>query len=80
MDPVIIVGAGPVGLALALALAAQDVPSVVLDEGTGEDGPRPARTVVLRPETADFLGGSAARQPRVRPGAGPPGGPSGGVS
>ncbi|WP_371790555.1 FAD-dependent monooxygenase [Streptomyces sp. NBC_01471] len=56
MDPVIIVGAGPVGLALALALAAQDVPSVVLDEGTGEDGPRPARTVVLRPDTADFLG------------------------
>ncbi|WP_328332113.1 MULTISPECIES: FAD-dependent monooxygenase [unclassified Streptomyces] len=56
MDPVIIVGAGPVGLALALALAAQDVPSVVLDEGTGEDAPRPARTVVLRPETADFLG------------------------
>ncbi|MFE2376530.1 FAD-dependent monooxygenase [Streptomyces sp. NPDC059398] len=57
MDPVIIVGAGPVGLALALALAAQDVPSVVLEEGTGEDGPRPARTVVLRPESADFLGG-----------------------
>ncbi|WP_328319986.1 FAD-dependent monooxygenase [Streptomyces sp. NBC_00388] len=56
MDPVIIVGAGPVGLALALALAAQDVPSVVLDEGTGEDTPRPARTVVLRPDTAGFLG------------------------
>lgn len=56
MDPVIIVGAGPVGLALALALAARDVPSVVLDEGNGEEAPRPARTVVLRPDTADFLG------------------------
>ncbi|WP_405776495.1 FAD-dependent monooxygenase [Streptomyces sp. NBC_00859] len=56
MDPVIIVGAGPVGLALALALAAQDVPSVVLDEGAGDGTPRPARTVVLRPDTADFLG------------------------
>ena len=55
MDPVIIVGAGPVGLSLALALAAQDVPSVVLDEGAGHDEPRPARTVVLRPDTAAFV-------------------------
>ncbi|MER7830773.1 FAD-dependent monooxygenase [Streptomyces sp. NPDC095602] len=55
MDPVIIVGAGPVGLALALALAARDVPSVVLDEGTGEDEYRPARTVVLRADTAGFV-------------------------
>ncbi|MCQ0024904.1 FAD-dependent monooxygenase [Streptomyces somaliensis DSM 40738] len=54
MDPVIVVGAGPVGLALALALAAQDVPSVVLDEGSGDDGYRPARTVVLRTDTAAF--------------------------
>ncbi|AZK96881.1 MULTISPECIES: FAD-dependent monooxygenase [Streptomyces] len=52
MDPVIVVGAGPVGLALALALAQQGVPSVVLDEGTGGEEPRPARTVVLRPDTA----------------------------
>ncbi|WP_328536316.1 FAD-dependent monooxygenase [Streptomyces sp. NBC_00344] len=55
MDPVIVVGAGPVGLALALALAAQDVPSVVLDEGAGHDDPRPARTVVLRPDTTAFI-------------------------
>ncbi|MGV9291851.1 FAD-dependent monooxygenase [Streptomyces sp. NPDC003719] len=47
MDPVIIAGAGPVGLALALALARQEVPCVVLDEGPGKDEPRPARTVVL---------------------------------
>ncbi|GAA4897965.1 FAD-dependent monooxygenase [Streptomyces coeruleoprunus] len=63
MDPVIIVGAGPVGLALSLALAAQAVPSVVLDEGTGKDEYRPARTAVLRPDTAAFverLGGAAA--------------------
>ncbi|MFF9048983.1 FAD-dependent monooxygenase [Streptomyces parvulus] len=50
MDPVIITGAGPVGLTLALALARQEVPCVVLDEGPGKDEPRPARTVVLRPE------------------------------
>ncbi|WP_228983736.1 FAD-dependent monooxygenase [Streptomyces sp. DH12] len=55
MDPVIVVGAGPVGLALALALAAQDVPSVVLDEGAGEDEYRPARTAVLRPDIAAFV-------------------------
>ncbi|MFD7701267.1 FAD-dependent monooxygenase [Streptomyces caelestis] len=55
MDPVIIVGAGPVGLALALALARQEVPCVVLDEGPGKDEPRPARTVVLREETAAFM-------------------------
>ncbi|MGC3000187.1 FAD-dependent monooxygenase [Streptomyces sp. G35A] len=55
MDPVIIVGAGPVGLALALALARQEVPCVVLDEGPGRDEPRPARTVVLREDTAALL-------------------------
>lgn len=55
MDPVIIVGAGPVGLALSLALAQQGVPSVVLDEGAGNDEQRPARTVVLRPDTAAMV-------------------------
>ena len=57
MDPVIIVGAGPVGLALALSLAAQGVPSVVLDEGAGRGEPRPVRTVVLRPDVASFVAG-----------------------
>ncbi|WP_225828850.1 FAD-dependent monooxygenase [Streptomyces naphthomycinicus] len=55
MDPVIIVGAGPVGLTLALLLARQHVPAVVLDEGPGKDEPRPARTVVLREDTAALL-------------------------
>ncbi|MED7824268.1 FAD-dependent monooxygenase [Streptomyces chiangmaiensis] len=55
MDPVIIVGAGPVGLSLALALARQEVPSVVLDEGPGKDEQRPARTVVLPEETAALM-------------------------
>ncbi|MGW1809476.1 FAD-dependent monooxygenase [Streptomyces sp. NPDC002078] len=55
MDPVIIVGAGPVGFTLALALARQEVPCVVLDEGPGKDEPRPARTVVLREDTAALL-------------------------
>ncbi|MHB9858633.1 FAD-dependent monooxygenase [Streptomyces sp. YIM S03343] len=55
MDPVIIVGAGPVGLTLALALARHEVPSVVLDEGPGRDEPRLARTVVLREDTAALM-------------------------
>ncbi|MFG3660352.1 FAD-dependent monooxygenase [Streptomyces sp. NPDC047706] len=55
MDPVIIVGAGPVGLTLALALARQEVPSVVLDEGRGKDEPRLARTLVLRDDTAALM-------------------------
>jgi 3-(3-hydroxy-phenyl)propionate hydroxylase len=55
VDPVIIVGAGPVGLTLALALARQEVPSVVLDEGPGKDEPRLARTVVLREDTAALM-------------------------
>ncbi|MFE6482307.1 FAD-dependent monooxygenase [Streptomyces sp. NPDC057757] len=55
MDPVIIVGAGPVGLTLALALARQEVPCVVLDEGPGKDEQRPARTVVLREDTAALI-------------------------
>lgn len=57
MDPVIVAGAGPVGLALSLALAAQGVPSVVLDEGSGTEEPRPARTAILRPDTAALLAG-----------------------
>ncbi|MFD6496106.1 FAD-dependent monooxygenase, partial [Streptomyces sp. NPDC060188] len=56
MDPVIIVGAGPVGLTLALALARQEVPSVVLDEGPGKDEQRLARSVVLREDTAALVG------------------------
>ncbi|MGV9914585.1 FAD-dependent monooxygenase [Streptomyces tendae] len=55
MDPVIITGAGPVGLTLALALARQEVPCVVLDEGPGKDEPRPARTVVLRAEAVALV-------------------------
>ncbi|BAJ31137.1 MULTISPECIES: FAD-dependent monooxygenase [Kitasatospora] len=55
MDAVIIVGAGPVGLALALALARNEVPSTVLDEGTGVS-PESPRTVVLGGDTAAFLG------------------------
>lgn len=55
VDPVIIVGAGPVGLTLALALARQEVPCVVLDEGPGKDEPRAARTVVLREDTAALV-------------------------
>ncbi|MFG3282366.1 FAD-dependent monooxygenase [Streptomyces sp. NPDC048111] len=69
MDPVIVVGAGPVGLALALSLAAQGVPSVVLDEGPGNEEPRAVRTVVLRPETASFvarLGCRAVREEGAR--------------
>lgn len=55
MDPVIVVGAGPVGLTLALALARHSVPTVVLDEGPGKDEQRPARTVILRDDTAALI-------------------------
>ncbi|MEV4944665.1 FAD-dependent monooxygenase [Streptomyces sp. NPDC053755] len=69
MDPVIIVGAGPVGLALSLALASQGVPSVVLDEGPGKEESRPARTVVLRADMAamaERLGCTTLRDEGVR--------------
>nr|WP_237330814.1 FAD-dependent monooxygenase [Streptomyces sp. BA2] len=55
VDPVIVVGAGPVGLTLALALARHSVPTVVLDEGPGKDEQRPARTVILRDDTAALM-------------------------
>lgn len=55
MDPVIVVGAGPVGLSLSLALADQGVPCVVLDEGPGKEESRPARTVALHADTAAMV-------------------------
>ncbi|MFJ6570534.1 FAD-dependent monooxygenase [Streptomyces sp. NPDC091292] len=55
MDPVIVAGAGPVGLTLSLALARHGVPSVLLDEGPGKDEQRPARTAVLRDDTAALV-------------------------
>lgn len=67
MDPVIVVGAGPVGLALALALARHEVPSVVLEKDEGPFTPRPARSCVLRPDTAALVQRLIA--PEVLPGA-----------
>jgi 3-(3-hydroxy-phenyl)propionate hydroxylase len=72
VDPVIIVGAGPVGLALSLALARHAVPTVLLDDrpaGDAEEdgrpaGPRPARTAVLRPHTTAFLDRLGAAETR----------------
>ncbi|MEV0847081.1 FAD-dependent monooxygenase [Streptomyces sp. NPDC049954] len=55
MDPVIVVGAGPVGLTLALALARHGVPCLVLDEGPGPEERRLARTVLLRSDTAALV-------------------------
>ncbi|KAF4405204.1 FAD-dependent monooxygenase [Streptomyces lycii] len=54
MDPVIVVGAGPVGLALTRALTRHGVPVLLLDEAADGEDARPARTAVLRPETAAF--------------------------
>ncbi|MEV6009462.1 FAD-dependent monooxygenase [Streptomyces sp. NPDC051976] len=58
MDPVIVAGAGPVGLALALALARRDVPVIVLDEAetlTDSEELRRPRTAVLGPDTAALV-------------------------
>lgn len=58
MDPVIVAGAGPVGLALALALARRDVPVLVLDEAetlADAEGLRRPRTAVLGPDTTALV-------------------------
>ncbi|NUP43632.1 MAG: FAD-dependent monooxygenase, partial [Streptomyces sp.] len=68
MDPVIVAGAGPVGLALALALARRDVPVILLDEAeviADAEGLRRSRTAVLAPATTalvERLGYAAVRQ------------------
>jgi 3-(3-hydroxy-phenyl)propionate hydroxylase len=52
VDPVIVAGAGPVGLALALALGRRDVPVILLDEAeviAGAEGLHRCRTAVLGP-------------------------------
>ncbi|WP_063784069.1 FAD-dependent monooxygenase [Streptomyces sp. SBT349] len=56
MLPVIIAGAGPVGLALALALAGHGVPTVVLDGAQGPPPVRLARTCVLPHDIAHWAG------------------------
>lgn len=58
MDPVIVAGAGPVGLTLALALARRDVPVILLDEAeviADAEGLRRSRTAVLGPATAALV-------------------------
>jgi 3-(3-hydroxy-phenyl)propionate hydroxylase len=68
VDPVIVAGAGPVGLALALGLGRRDVPVILLDEAETPDdseGLRRPRTVVLGPATAaplERLGYGGLRQ------------------
>lgn len=61
MLPVIIVGAGPTGLALALALARHGIPSVVLDGGDGRLPQRLARSCVLPADTSQWATVSGAR-------------------
>ncbi|SDO74048.1 FAD-dependent monooxygenase [Actinacidiphila guanduensis] len=58
MDPVIVAGAGPVGLTLALALARRDVPVILIDEAevlADAEGLRQARTAVLGPRAVALL-------------------------
>lgn len=62
MQPVIIAGAGPTGLALALALARQGVPSLLLDGGEPGITARPARTCVLPPDVAHWARLPGARE------------------
>lgn len=59
---VVIVGAGPIGLALSLALARFEVPSVVLDNGSGEVTRRAARSCVLRTDTVSWLPATVSDQ------------------
>ena len=55
--PVVVVGAGPIGLAAAIDLAQQDVPVVVLDDNDGVSGGSRAICFAKRPlEILDRLG------------------------
>lgn len=52
--PVVVIGAGPVGLAAALGLAAHDVPTVVLESGTVDVSPA-WRGSTIHPPTLEIL-------------------------
>ena len=51
--PVVIAGAGPVGCAIALYLARQDIPVILLE--AGEDLPEDLRASTFHPPTLDLL-------------------------
>ena len=53
MNPILIVGAGPVGLVSALRLAAAGIASVVLEKSVGI--PRDLRATTFHPPTLDML-------------------------
>ena len=53
MDPILIAGAGPVGCALALFLAQNDIPIILIEEQN--DVPRDLRASTFHPPTLDML-------------------------
>src|SRR5579863_2720923 len=55
-DPIVIVGAGPVGMSAALGLAYYGVPSLILDDGGGPalEG---SRAIFMERHTLEVLGG-----------------------
>ena len=48
MDPILIVGAGPTGLVLAIELARRDVPHMLIDQR-----PNPIKVLLQKTETAE---------------------------
>jgi 2-polyprenyl-6-methoxyphenol hydroxylase-like FAD-dependent oxidoreductase len=55
MKPIVIVGGGPVGLALALALTRYEVPSIVLEERHAPTPRDESRAITWMPRGLDFL-------------------------
>jgi 2-polyprenyl-6-methoxyphenol hydroxylase-like FAD-dependent oxidoreductase len=67
-DPVLIVGAGPVGLVLACELLRRGVPVRIVDRAAGPQEGRPSKAILVWPRTLELVHGIGVAEEMIRSG------------